>query len=430
MSESARLLRVGLTGGIACGKSHVLRRLAESGLATIDLDDVAHEVLSPGGSAYHDVVAAFGLGILGPDGTIDRKALGELVFADPEALARLGALIHPKVRAEEAQYARELEARGEAILVTDAALLVEAGIHLRFDRLVVAYCSSEEQLRRLTSRDGLPEGAARARIASQMPQEEKRRYAHFVIDTSGSLEETDRAVEELVGELRALASREQLPGHLPLERGMGCLLRGPKQGPRGLTPRILLDAIAEWGGLEMERIAALLQPPSEGPWYLAARAGSDEPGPEALMCPLVLWALARGGADEPFLVAVAASLARLLHVDPIAVAGGCLFALALAELAARGRDAQLEGRLGEWCGVAERWGGGPPPRRVVAVVEEAARRLSTAQEANQDEASVEAPDELVGALLGMALGVPESTIIPKGLCESVQALARLSQGPS
>jgi dephospho-CoA kinase len=128
------MLRVGLTGGIACGKSHVSRRLASHGLHVLDLDAVAHAITAPGGTAYDDVVRVFGRGIVGADGAIDRKALGARVFADPEALGRLNALVHPRVRDEESRRAGEL-AGTEAVLVTDAALLVESGMHTRFDRL-------------------------------------------------------------------------------------------------------------------------------------------------------------------------------------------------------------------------------------------------------------------------------------------------------
>ena len=123
------MLRVGLTGGIACGKSRVLVRLGAKGLATLDLDALGHHVMAPGGSAHDDVVAAFGSRILAPDGSIDRKSLGAVVFSDPAARRRLDALVHPRVRAEEAERAARLEAAGEAVLVSDAALLVEAGHH-------------------------------------------------------------------------------------------------------------------------------------------------------------------------------------------------------------------------------------------------------------------------------------------------------------
>jgi dephospho-CoA kinase len=166
------VLRIGLTGGIACGKSRVRRRLATAGFGTLDLDAVAHEMIAPGGPAYADVVSAFGAGILASDGTVDRKALGSRVFADAAARAELNALVHPRVRDEEARRAAAHAAAGGRVFVTDAALLVEAGLHLRFDRLVVVDCDGGEQLRRLIARDRLDEAAARGRIAAPMPAAE------------------------------------------------------------------------------------------------------------------------------------------------------------------------------------------------------------------------------------------------------------------
>jgi len=137
---------VGLTGGIACGKSHVLGRLAGHGLHTLDLDAVARDVTAPGSPALQEISGAFGDGVLGPDGSMDRAALAAVVFADASARARLNAIVHPRVRAEEARRAAELAGRGAAVMVTDAALLVEAGVHLRFDRLVVVHCELGQQL--------------------------------------------------------------------------------------------------------------------------------------------------------------------------------------------------------------------------------------------------------------------------------------------
>ena len=195
------MLRVGLTGGIACGKSEVLGRLSARGLATLDLDAVAHEVMAPGGAAYEEVVASFGDDILAPDATIDRSALGAVVFGDPEARGRLEGIVHPRVRAEEARRASAFQAEGRALLVSDGAVLVEAGVHLRFDRLVVVHCPPEAQRRRLMARDGISDAAARARLGAQMPIEEKRCFGHLEVDTSGALEETAQAAEILAGVL-------------------------------------------------------------------------------------------------------------------------------------------------------------------------------------------------------------------------------------
>jgi dephospho-CoA kinase len=158
------VLRVGLTGGIACGKSHVLRRLRSLGLATLDLDEVSRDVVAPGTPALAEIAAAYGTDVLTADGSLDRAALGQVVFSDPSARARLNAIVHPRVRAAEARWAAARGAAGDAVAVTDATLIVEAGAHLRFRRVVVVHCDPAQQLARLQARDGLDEAAARARV--------------------------------------------------------------------------------------------------------------------------------------------------------------------------------------------------------------------------------------------------------------------------
>jgi len=402
------VLRVGLTGGIACGKSRVLRRLGAAGLDTLDLDEVAREVTAPGGAAYREVVEAFGPPILEKGGAIDRKALAAIVFADPAARARLNAIVHPRIRAEEERRLSVRGRRADGVTVTDAALLVESGIHLRFDRLVVVHCEPEQQLRRLVARDGIDEKAAEARIAAQMPVREKRRFAHLEVDATGTLEETDRAADALAAELGRLARAPRRPAQAPLARRIGGLLEGPAAGPRGLRPYALLADIAAAGGLEMERAARLLMPPATGPWYRAALPEPPETGPETLAAPIVLWTLARAHDDE--LVAAAAfSLARLTHVDDAEVAGAVLFALALAGvLAGEPLGPTLLARLPAWTRLAARWAGAAPPRRITAAVEEAARDAGGA-------------GELAGALRGAASGVaPESA--PADVVRAVEAL--------
>ena len=356
------MLRVGLTGGIACGKSRVVARLASAGLPVIDLDVVSHEMMSRDGSAVAEVVGAFGPGIRAADGGIDRKALGAVVFSDAVARGRLNAILHPRIRAEEARRAAALQAA--PMVVTDGALLVEAGVHLRFDRLVVVHCVPDAQLRRLTERDRIGESAARARIEAQMPLDEKRRYAHIAVDTSGTEAETDAKADRLAADLRALAGARPQRVKVPTERALGVLLHGPRRGPRGLDPMPLLHEItgAGSGGLEMERVSRLLVPPAEGPWYRAARDREGDPGPEALAAPVALWALSRAGLDRDFLAAVAFSLARLTHVEGCRLATACLYALAVGELAASGH---APGDLGPLERLAETWGGvavPDPPR--------------------------------------------------------------------
>ena len=387
------MLRVGLTGGIACGKSHVLRRLAARGLPTLDLDEVAHELMAPGAPAHAEVVAAFGRGVLAGDGGIDRRALGARVFVDEAARERLNAIVHPRVRAEEARQAARVAGRGGSVFVTDAALIVETGVHLGFDRLVVVHCPPDEQVRRLVRRDGLDEGAARARLAAQMPIEEKRRYGHLAVDTSGTIAETEAGADRVAADLLSLAAHPSAPRAVPPERARGLLARGPARGPRGLEPAGLLAEIAAAGGLEMERVAARLVPPGEGPWYRRGRAG--EPGPETLAGPLVLWVLARRGRDPALALAAAFSLAQATHGDPESAAAACFFALALLDVA--GRDASpagFAGRTAVWSAQAEAWAGAAPPERVLAAVAAAA-----------DPASAGSGPGLAAGIAGLLIGV-------------------------
>jgi dephospho-CoA kinase len=400
-------LRAGLTGGIACGKSHVLRRLSAAGLFTVDLDLVAHEAIAPGGSAYGDVVEAFGRSILAADGTVDRRRLGEVVFADPAARARLNAIVHPRVRDEEARRVALLPDEPEQVAVTDAALLVEAGFHLRFDRLVVVSCAPEEQLRRLMKRDGLDEKAARARVDAQMPIDEKRRFAHLEVDTSGSLAETDRAADALVEELRRLARSRPATVHVPLERRVGAMVSGPRRGPRGLDPQQVLIDVAVTGGLEMERVARLLVPPTDRPWYRAAEPRGEDAGPEVLAAPVVVWSLSRGGPDPDFVAAAAASLARLTHGDGAAAAGACLYALALTQVLVAGTTGSLVSSLPGWTELARKWGGAAPPERIVAAVanpDPTTDGLAAALAAAADGVSTgDAPSSLLDALTALDL---------------------------
>ena len=330
------MLRVGLTGGIACGKSHVLARLAERGFSTIDLDRVAHDVVEPRGEAHEEVVAAFGRQILGHDGRVDRRALGRIVFGDPAARDRLNAIVHPRVRQAEARWAAAEEARGSRVAVTDAALLVESGLHLRFDRLVVVHCPAEEQLRRLRARDGIDEAAARARIDAQMPIAEKRGFGHVEIDSSGPLAETDAATRDASAHLEETATSIGPPEAVPFERAVAALAAGPRVGPRGLRPTPLLAAVASWGGLDLSRAARLLVPAATAPWYRQARAEEAEPA-HALAAVLLLWALTRDRMDDEFLASAAASLARLTHLEGSGVADAVAVALALRRALADGR---------------------------------------------------------------------------------------------
>ena len=201
------MLRTGLTGGLASGKSTVAAFFRELGAFHVDADRIVHELLAPGGAAETEVVARFGRGIVGAGGVIDRKALGTIVFADPRARAELNAIVHPKVRAE---IARRLAAHASGpavapVAIVDAALLVESGIPLDLDALVVVACDEATQLARAVGR-GLTEEDARARIAAQAPIEAKIATADFVIDNDGSLDETRRRVGAVGGAAPARAA--------------------------------------------------------------------------------------------------------------------------------------------------------------------------------------------------------------------------------
>ncbi len=190
------MLRVGLTGGLAAGKSTVAAFFRELGAFHVDADLIAHELLAPGGGAAGDVVARFGAGIVGAGGAIDRKALAAIVFADPRALADLNALVHPRVREEIARRiaAEASGASPSPVALVDAALLVESGIHRELDALIVVTCREATQIARAVARGGISEGEARARIAAQAPLPEKLASADYVIDNHGPLEDTKRQV--------------------------------------------------------------------------------------------------------------------------------------------------------------------------------------------------------------------------------------------
>ena len=379
--------------------------------------------MAPGGPAHADVVREFGAGILAPDGGVDRKRLGELVFADADARARLNALVHPRVREEEARRAAAADRGPGTVVVTDAALLVEAGVHHRFHRLVVVHCPPELQRRRLRERDGLDEAAAEARLAAQMPIEEKRRFAHFEIDTSGSFADTDRQADALAGTLRDLARTAPAPAPVPIDRAAACLLFGPAEGPRGLAPVKVAAEIAEAGGPEMERLARLLVPPARGPWYRAAGPDSGL-GPATLTGPLALWSLARAGVDDDHVAAAAASLARLTHSDPGARADAVLQALLLQSAAGAGIiDDGLRARLGAGTPLAQRWGGAPPTGRVREALRAALRHPQDPARTREDARDPETGG-LAAALVAIAAGSPATAIPPDTLASLRELNAR------
>lgn len=188
-------LRAGLTGGIASGKSTILRNFATLGCTTVDADRLVHELYRPGRAGHEALVRTYGRGVLLPSGEIDRQRLADIAFATPEAARQLNALIHPLVIAEEARIAPE-----SGIYVVEATLLLEAGGRERYDRIVVVDVEPEVQLARAVAR-GMTREEALRRMANQMPREERLRHADYVIDNSGDLahgEAETRRVYELL----------------------------------------------------------------------------------------------------------------------------------------------------------------------------------------------------------------------------------------
>jgi dephospho-CoA kinase len=207
----ATMLRAGLTGNIACGKSYVSKVFAELGAHVIDADMVVHELLAAGTKTYDKIVRAFGEIILGQNQEIDRKRLAQIVFFDSDKRLLLNKLTHPEVGAEILRRIRDLEqSSSSGIIIVDAALMVETGNYKTYHCLIVVACDPALQISRLISRDGLTEKEARARIQSQMPIEEKRKLADFVIDTSGTLKQTRDQAEVVYRNLliRQLSMKE------------------------------------------------------------------------------------------------------------------------------------------------------------------------------------------------------------------------------
>jgi dephospho-CoA kinase len=197
------MLIIGLTGGIASGKSLVARVLKDLGAHVIDADRIVHELLAPGQPAWKEVSSYFGEPILRPDKTIDRRKLGEIVFTDPGKRAWLNNCLHPKVFEVYTSQVKHLTTRQpDAFIVLDAALLIETGYHKKMDKVIVVYADESDQLKRLMERDRFTTEQSLARIRSQMPLSEKREHADFVVDNRGSREDTERQVREIFALLK------------------------------------------------------------------------------------------------------------------------------------------------------------------------------------------------------------------------------------
>jgi dephospho-CoA kinase len=207
------LLKLGLTGGIASGKSVVGEMFVKLGAHLLQADAVAHWLMQPGHAVYEEVVRRFGREILNPDGTINRSRLAEAAFGAPRRIQELNQIVHPAVVAHQNQWMEEIGQRDpNAIAIVEAALILEAGAASHFDRLIVVTCHPEQRILRYARRLGISEDAARAevtrRMAAQIPDQGKIKVADFVIDNSGSLESTEQQVQRVFAELR-LANQQR-----------------------------------------------------------------------------------------------------------------------------------------------------------------------------------------------------------------------------
>lgn len=205
------MLRVGLTGGVACGKSTVAKMFADLGADTVDADTIAHDLYRPGQEVLQQLVSHFGAEIVKPDGELDRAKLATLVF-DGGRVAELNRIVHPAVIRQQDEWMRSLgEKNPYAVAIVEAALIFEAGVKDHFDRMMVVTCKPAQKIARFARRTGMSADAARAdverRNKAQMPDEEKARRADFVIDNSGSIAETSHQVQRIYSELKVLAKR-------------------------------------------------------------------------------------------------------------------------------------------------------------------------------------------------------------------------------
>lgn len=208
--RSTAMLNVGLTGGIASGKSTVVRMLVEKGAVVIDHDRLAHLAYEPGGPSYKAIIAGFGREILAADGKIDRKRLGAVVFKDPGRLKDLNDIVHPVVLSGWKRKLAEIERQNpRAVIISDVPLLIEVGWQKEVDMVLLVYAAPEVQVERVQKRDGYTAEEARERLAAQMPLNEKRRSADLVIENNGTLEELQKRVDAVWVKLLELEKRRR-----------------------------------------------------------------------------------------------------------------------------------------------------------------------------------------------------------------------------
>jgi dephospho-CoA kinase len=204
------MIKVGLTGGYASGKSFVAAELERLGCYVIYADRLGHQVLEPDGEAYGPTVEAFGREILGSDGRIDRKQLGAVVFRAPELLEKLTGFVHPAVFRLEERMLADFQARNpHGIAVIEAAILIETGRYKVFDRLILTVCDEATQIERGMKRDGLTAEQVRQRLSKQLPVEKKTAYADYVVDSSGEKQKTIQKVQAIYRDLKALVHTKE-----------------------------------------------------------------------------------------------------------------------------------------------------------------------------------------------------------------------------
>ena len=204
------MLKVGLTGSIAVGKSFVLSVFSELGCRVLDADRTARDVVMPGTPGLERIVREFGEGVLTAEGALDRPKMASIVFADEAKRLLLNSIVHPLVFEAQEKWLTEREAEDpDGIAIVDAALMIESGGYRRFEKLIVVWCEPEIQFERLIKRDRMSEDEAKRRIASQMPQEEKKKYADFLIDTTGGFDATRERCGQVHSELLQLISHRR-----------------------------------------------------------------------------------------------------------------------------------------------------------------------------------------------------------------------------
>ena len=206
------MLKAGLTGGIACGKSFVLGEFQKLGVHTVDADKIAHSLIQPGQPSYDRIVELFGSGILAPDGAIDHKKLGRLVFSQKSARQELNSIVHPFVFEEEERLIAEFKTNRDRklpIIMVDAALMIETDSYQKYDCILVVFCKPSMQLDRLMARNHFSEEEAQKRIDSQMPLSEKVKFADYVIENSGRPSETQAQINHIFDEMLSRDESQQ-----------------------------------------------------------------------------------------------------------------------------------------------------------------------------------------------------------------------------